>query len=84
MILQSSIDQQVSSAFVIFRALLDDLLRYCYVHASSDRQGAINDLTARECHLLGLRAGTPKDSHSFPIALTSRYALHTTFRRHLP
>ena len=46
-ILQTNHDQHISSAFVIFRVLLDDVLRACYVYASPDRQRAVDDLTAK-------------------------------------
>lgn len=46
-ILRTNRDQHISSAFVVFRVLLDDLLRSCYVYASSDRQRAVDDLTAK-------------------------------------
>ncbi|MGV9012372.1 MAG: hypothetical protein ACOH13_07245 [Flavobacteriales bacterium] len=47
LLLHTNHDQHLFSAFVLFRILLDDLLRSCYVFASTDRQEAVNTLTAK-------------------------------------
>lgn len=47
LLLSSNRDEHISSALIIFRVLLDDLLRSCYVYASSNRQSAIESLTAK-------------------------------------
>lgn len=46
-ILVSNHNQHLTSAFSIFRIVLDDLLRSCYLVASSDRQKALDDITAK-------------------------------------
>jgi len=46
-ILRTNRDQHISSAFVIFRVLLDDLLRACYVYASANRQNSVDELTSK-------------------------------------
>jgi hypothetical protein len=47
LVLGTNRDPHISTAFSIFRIVLDDLLRSCYVYASPDRQEALDDLTAR-------------------------------------
>lgn len=46
-VLRTNREKHLSSAFVLFQVLLDDLLRSCYVYASTDRQEAVNVLTAK-------------------------------------
>lgn len=46
-ILCSNHDEHISSAFSIFRIVLDDLLRACYVYSCSDRKRALDDITAK-------------------------------------
>jgi len=46
-ILRTNRDEHISTAFVIFRVLLDDLLRSSYVYASTNRQLAIDALTSK-------------------------------------